>query len=591
MPHVAKRMGLRYHGHMGRGAYEHNYTSLNLPELSCEVTDAAPVALALRPELSGAGPATVDLYCADNLSLLDLQAAAWAGKFQVLYLDPPFGSGKVYAARIEGGRGRHSQAVRAYRDNQSFDAYLGWLFRRLAFARELLAPSGMLYVHMDWHAVHYVKVELDRLFGRERFLNEVIWCYHGPSPIRSAFKRKHDTILVYTRSDDYFFDADAVRVPYNDSTVKTFASSPRAGFGKMPDLARGKVPEDWWYFPVVARVHSERVGYETQKPEALLERIVKASSRRATSSAIFLPARALPAWLRPTSDATPCWSIATRWPSKRACCGWPGCRLRPRLASGVTSTPATRTPATSSVLRNPDPNMSTPHPAPAGPALPSSGLPWPARLYRWACRRLYHEFAWSYDAVSWLVSAGHWAAWRRLALDYVAGDRVLEVGFGTGELLSEMARRGLNVYGLEPSPAMQRITAAKLRRRRLVVPRAQGFVQHLPFADGCFDTLLATFPAEYIFDRVALGEFTRVLCDPEPAHGRPGGRLVVVGLGVGIEQPVLSRVAPFFYGVPGQGFMARWEAALAGAGLRLAMSERRLGWAVLPVAVAQKDAA
>ena len=142
-------------------------------------------------------------------------------------------------------------------------------------ARDLLTDSGTLYVHLDWHAVHYIKVELDRLFGRARFLNEIVWCYHGPSPIRSAFKRKHDTILVYTRSANYFFDADAVRMPYDPATVKTFASSPRAGFGKTPDLARGKVPEDWWYFPVVARVHSERVGYETQKPEALLDRIVR----------------------------------------------------------------------------------------------------------------------------------------------------------------------------------------------------------------------------------------------------------------------------------------------------------------------------
>ncbi len=169
--------------------------------------------------------------------------------------------------------------VDAYRDDLGFDAYLNGLAKRLALMRDLLCPAGTLYVHLDWHAVHYVKIELDRLFGRDRFLNEIIWCYHGPSPIRSAFKRKHDTILVYTRSADYCFDADAVRVPYDDATRKTFASSSRAGFGKAPDLARGKVPEDWWYFPVVARIHSERVGYETQKPEALLERIIRASSR------------------------------------------------------------------------------------------------------------------------------------------------------------------------------------------------------------------------------------------------------------------------------------------------------------------------
>jgi DNA modification methylase len=264
---------------MGRGAYEHNYTQLNLAALATVVEDAAPVAVALADDLRGDGPAQVDLYCAENLALLEARADAWAGRFQLVYLDPPFGSGKTYQARIDGDRGRPSQAVSAYRDDAGFDAYLDWLYRRLARARDLLTDSGTLYVHLDWHAVHYVKVELDRIFGRERFLNEIIWCYHGPSPIRTAFKRKHDTILAYTRSASYFFDADAVRVPYDPATVRTFASSSRAGFGKTPDLERGKVPEDWWYFPVVARIHSERVGYETQKPEALLERIVRASSR------------------------------------------------------------------------------------------------------------------------------------------------------------------------------------------------------------------------------------------------------------------------------------------------------------------------
>ncbi len=266
---------------MGRGAYEHNYLRLNLPALAAPPGDAAPTAVPLPAELSGDGPGEVDIYCAENLALLEDRYSAWAGGFQLLYLDPPFGSGKVYGARVDGAPGVASQAIRAYRDDRDFDAYLAWLFRRLAAARDLLTDSGTLYVHLDWHAVHYIKVELDRLFGRARFLNEIVWCYHGPSPIRSAFKRKHDTILVYTRSANYFFDADAVRMPYDPATVKTFASSPRAGFGKTPDLARGKVPEDWWYFPVVARVHSERVGYETQKPEALLDRIVRASSRPA----------------------------------------------------------------------------------------------------------------------------------------------------------------------------------------------------------------------------------------------------------------------------------------------------------------------
>jgi DNA modification methylase len=142
----------------------------------------------------------------------------------------------------------------------------------------LLTPQGTLYLHLDWHADHYARLLLDEIFGAERILNEIVWVYHGPSPIRSAFNRKHDTILAYTKSSTYTFNVDAVREPYNPKTIQTFASSPKAGFGKVPDLERGKVPEDWWYFPVVARLHNERTGYPTQKPEALLERIILASS-------------------------------------------------------------------------------------------------------------------------------------------------------------------------------------------------------------------------------------------------------------------------------------------------------------------------
>jgi adenine specific DNA methylase Mod len=142
----------------------------------------------------------------------------------------------------------------------------------------LLAPNGSLYLHLDWHADAYARLILDELLGVENFLNEIIWTYHGPSPIRSAFNRKHDTILSYAKGKDYTFNADAVREPYNQSTVNTFKSSPKAGFGKIPNLERGKVPEDWWYFPVIARLHNERTGYPTQKPNALLERVVLASS-------------------------------------------------------------------------------------------------------------------------------------------------------------------------------------------------------------------------------------------------------------------------------------------------------------------------
>ncbi|NIS79162.1 MAG: hypothetical protein GTO14_02820 [Anaerolineales bacterium] len=219
----------------------------------------------------------------DNFAIMAALLPEFRDSIDLVYADPPFLTGNVYAARI--GRGEDSRKPEAWHTTEGYQdawsdgaAYLDMIYPRLCMIHELLAPTGTLYLHLDWHASAYARVLLDEIFGPDMLLNEIVWVYHGPSPIRTAFKRKHDTILVYTKSDEYTFNADAVRVPYASSTVKTFESSPKAGFGKQPDLERGKVPEDWWYFPVVARLHSERTGYPTQKPEALLERIIVASS-------------------------------------------------------------------------------------------------------------------------------------------------------------------------------------------------------------------------------------------------------------------------------------------------------------------------
>jgi site-specific DNA-methyltransferase (adenine-specific) len=219
----------------------------------------------------------------DNLPIMAALLAEYEGKIDLIYADPPFFTNRHYPARI--GRGEDSrkphewQLAEGYPDHWlNIEAYLDMLYPRLALMHRLLSPTGTLYLHLDWHADAHARLLLDEIFGSERLLNEVVWVYHGPSPIRTAFNRKHDTLLVYTKADHYTFNADAVRQPYNPVTIKTFASSPRAGFGKVPDLERGKVPEDWWYFPVVARLHDERTGYPTQKPEALLERIILASS-------------------------------------------------------------------------------------------------------------------------------------------------------------------------------------------------------------------------------------------------------------------------------------------------------------------------
>lgn len=223
------------------------------------------------------------LILGDNLSLMAALLPEYEGRINLIYADPPFFTNRKFPARI--GRGEDSRKPEqwlmadGYHDHwDGLDSYLDFLYKRLAIMYRLLAPNGTLYLHLDWHADSYARLLLDEIFGADRFLNEIIWAYHGPSPIRRAFNRKHDTILLYVKGEDYIFNADAVREPYNKNTVKTFNSSSKAGFGKVPDLARGKVPEDWWYFPVVARLHTERTGYPTQKPVALLERVILASS-------------------------------------------------------------------------------------------------------------------------------------------------------------------------------------------------------------------------------------------------------------------------------------------------------------------------
>jgi len=225
------------------------------------------------------------LILGDNLPVMDALLTDLRGAFRLIYCDPPFATGKGFSRRI--GRGEDSRKPATWRLGAGYDdswtsveAYLSMLYPRLIRMRDLLAADGTLYLHLDWRAVHFAKVLLDEIFGAENFINEIIWVYHGPSPVKTYFNRKHDTILVYARGKQRAFFPERIRVPYHPSTRRTFASSPRAGFGKQPDLERGKIPEDWWYFPVIARLHSERTGYPTQKPEALLERIVLASSEK-----------------------------------------------------------------------------------------------------------------------------------------------------------------------------------------------------------------------------------------------------------------------------------------------------------------------
>lgn len=199
------------------------------------------------------------------------------GSVDAAYLDPPFGTGSVQV-----GRG-HRYADRA--DDPV--AFVAWLVPILAEVRRTLAPTGSLFVHLDYRSVHYVKVALDGLFERARFVNELVWCYSVGGKSRRGFGRKHDTILWYSRSADYAFHPDAVRVPRRGGSHMRVTDDGTGAVQEKTDrrtgrvyrypVAAGKIPEDWWA-DIETLNHSarERTGYPSQKPERLLERVIAA---------------------------------------------------------------------------------------------------------------------------------------------------------------------------------------------------------------------------------------------------------------------------------------------------------------------------
>lgn len=230
-----------------------------------------------RLQFGGATAEPDRVVLGDNMAVLEATADA---AVDLIYVDPPFGTGTTR-------KGRNTE----YRDVPNDpDAFVDWLSPRLEHFHRALAPTGSLFVHLDYRAVHYVKVALDRLFGRTRFINELIWCYSVGGKSRRTFARKHDTILWYARSADYAFYPDAVRVPRKPNSHMRVVEGPngelvqektdrRTGKVYRYPVNLGKVPEDWWTdIETLNRGDRERTGWPTQKPERLLERIIKATT-------------------------------------------------------------------------------------------------------------------------------------------------------------------------------------------------------------------------------------------------------------------------------------------------------------------------
>jgi site-specific DNA-methyltransferase (adenine-specific) len=231
--------------------------------------------------------ATEEIALDDDLILAGDNAEALAGlpsgTFDLVYMDPPFNTGRAQArhtiaarADPEGerigftGRRYRSTLLRSLSYEDRFGDYLGFLAPRLERVRELLTPEGTLYFHIDYREAHYCKLLLDELFGRDAFLNELIWCYDYGAKPRRRWPAKHDTILVYVRTPgEHHFDADAVeREPYM-----------APGLVSAEKARRGKRPTDVWFHTIVPTNGREKTGYPTQKPEGVLRRIVAASSR------------------------------------------------------------------------------------------------------------------------------------------------------------------------------------------------------------------------------------------------------------------------------------------------------------------------
>jgi site-specific DNA-methyltransferase (adenine-specific) len=223
---------------------------------------------------------TREIILGDNAEVLPTLPAAFA---ELIYVDPPFNSGRTQvrkrlrvtadasaSRRGFGGRAYQVEQVSESRYEDSFDDYTGFLLPRLQAALRCLTSDGSLFVHLDAREVHYVKVALDTMLGRDAFMNEIIWAYDFGGRPKTRWPAKHDSILWYAKNPKaYVFDYDAIdRIPYL-----------APGLVGPEKAARGKTPTDVWWQTIVPTNGREKTGYATQKPLAVLERIVRVHTR------------------------------------------------------------------------------------------------------------------------------------------------------------------------------------------------------------------------------------------------------------------------------------------------------------------------
>ena len=223
-----------------------------------------------------------ELYLGDNMQYMkELLKRGFAGAFRLIYIDPPFFTRSSFNASVKltGADGKtHGVHHQAYDDkfDRSLECYIENMSARILMMRDLLADDGLMWIHLDWHSSHYIKLVLDELMREKNFVNEIIWCYKSGGSGKRHFARKHDTILVYSKTSDYY-----INVPSEKSYNRDYKAYRFKGVKEYQDekgwytLVNMK---DVWNIDMVGRTSAERTGYATQKPLELARRIIEAST-------------------------------------------------------------------------------------------------------------------------------------------------------------------------------------------------------------------------------------------------------------------------------------------------------------------------
>lgn len=226
------------------------------------------------------------LFWGDNLHVMRQLPSQ---SIDLIYIDPPFFSGMQYNV-IFGDQNE----LRSFSDiwEGGMPGYLIWLNARLYEMKRLLKKTGSIYVHLDWHAVHYVKTEMDKLFGAGNLRAEVIWKYSTFHGGRTSFRRDHQTLLFYSRGSEFIYRPNEIKDPLAEGTIRRYDKQDEGGRYKLVKgikhyIPQGNFPSDVWVIPQPQINSMEYIGYPTQKPEALIERIIKASSKEGDVLADF----------------------------------------------------------------------------------------------------------------------------------------------------------------------------------------------------------------------------------------------------------------------------------------------------------------